>query len=385
MKSESLPFLPFTRPNLDEETIAGVVDTLRSGWISSGPKVKVFEVALSEYFGGRVVRTFSNGTATLEAALRIAGVGPGDEVITTPISWVATTNVILETGATPVFADIDPVTRNLDLAKVEAAITPRTKVLLPVYLAGLPMDMDALYALVAKHKLRVVEDAAQAIGSTWKGKRIGAFGDLVSFSFQANKNLTSAEGGCLVMDTPEQALHAEKLRLQGVVRSGYDGMEVDMLGNKANLSDVHAAIGLGQLARIGEINARRHALARRYFALFKGAQGEATRTVGMELPPENFTETNWHMFQVVLPLHRLGMNRAAFMEKLHGFGVGAGVHYPPIHLFKLYRGMGFKEGMFPVSERIGAAIVSLPLFASMRDEDPERVVAAVNQICAETL
>lgn len=176
----TLPLLPFTKPTMDETTIASVVEVLRSGWLTSnGPKVQAFEKQLSEYFGGRPVKTFNSGTCTMEIALRIAGIGPGDEVVTTPNSWVATANVILEVGATPVFADIDPRTHNLDLNKVEAVLTPRTKAVIPVHMCGLPCDMDKLYALAAKYRLRVIEDAAQAIGSTWKGKRIGAFGDFV--------------------------------------------------------------------------------------------------------------------------------------------------------------------------------------------------------------
>src|SRR6476660_4106 len=183
--TSSQPFLPFTRPSIDEAAIADVTAVLRSGWLTSnGPKVLAFESILSDTCGGRPVRTFNSGTCTMEIALRIAGVGPGDEVITTPISWVATANVILEVGATPVFADIDPVTRNIDLTQLEAAITPRTKAIIPVFLAGLPVDMTRLYAIAKKHGLRVVEDAAQALGSSWNGQRIGATGDFVSFSFQ---------------------------------------------------------------------------------------------------------------------------------------------------------------------------------------------------------
>ena len=225
--SEALPFLPFTRPDIDADTIAEVGRVLASGWITSGPKVQAFEAQLSALFGGRPVRAFSNGTATMEVGLRLAGMGPGDEVITTPITWVATANVIVAVGAKPVFVDIDPVTRNIDLAAVAAAITPRTKALMPVYLAGLPVDMDALYGLARRHGLRVIEDAAQAIDARWAGQRIGAIGDLVSFSFQANKNITCAEGGCLVMNNAAEAERAERLRLQGVVRSGLDGMDVD--------------------------------------------------------------------------------------------------------------------------------------------------------------
>src|SRR5512140_1031978 len=261
-------FLPFTRPTIDEATITSVADVLRSGWITSGPKVQAFEAQLSEYFGGRPVRTFNSGTCTMEIALRIAGIGAGDEVITTPVSWVATSNVILEVGATPVFADIDPVTRNIDLDKVEAAITPRTKAVIPVYLAGKPVDMDRLYAIAAKHRLRVIEDAAQALGSSWKGQPIGSFGDFVSFSFQANKNITTSEGGCLVLNNEDEARLAEKYRLQGVTRSGWDGIEVDVLGGKFNMTDVAAAIGLGQFAHLDEITAQRRKLAKHYFECF---------------------------------------------------------------------------------------------------------------------
>jgi dTDP-4-amino-4,6-dideoxygalactose transaminase len=235
--SDSLAFLPFTKPSIDEETIAAVTEVLRSGWLASGPKVQALEAQLSEYFGGRPVRTFNSGTCTMEIALRIAGIGAGDEVITTPNSWVATASVIIETGATPVFVDIDPKTHNIDLNRVEAAITPRTKAIIPVHMCGLPCDMDKLYELANKYHLRVVEDAAQAIGSTWKGKRIGSFGDFVSFSFQVNKNIMTGEGGCLVLNNAEEARLAEKYRLQGVTRSGIDGIDVDLLGGKFNMTD----------------------------------------------------------------------------------------------------------------------------------------------------
>ncbi|SNS28319.1 dTDP-4-amino-4,6-dideoxygalactose transaminase [Noviherbaspirillum humi] len=367
-------FLPFSKPTIDEATIAAVGEVLRSGWITSGPKVQAFEVQLSDYFGGRLVRTFNSGTCTMEIALRLAGIGPGDEVITTPISWVATANVILEVGATPVFADIDPVTRNIDLDKLEAAITPRTKAVIPVFLAGLPVDMDRLYAIADKHKLRVVEDAAQALGSSWKGRRIGAFGDLVSFSFQANKNITTSEGGCLVVNTPEEAKLAEKIRLQGVTRSGFDGIDVDVLGGKFNMTDVAAAIGLGQFAHIDAVTTKRRALAKHYFDCF-GTDFE--EQFGAQLPVADFENSNWHMYQLVLPET---ITRADFMEKMMAKNIGIGYHYPPIHLFSLYRERGFKEGMFPVAERVGKRIVSLPMFFAMENRDVERAVEAVKSV-----
>lgn len=368
-------FLPFSRPTIDEATIAEVAQVLRSGWITTGPKVQEFERQLSDWFGGRPVRTFNSGTCTMEIALRLAGVGAGDEVITTPISWVATANVILEVGATPVFADIDPITRNMDLDKLEAAITPRTKAVIPVFLAGRPLEMDRLYDIARRHNLRVVEDAAQAMGSSWQGKRIGATGDLVSFSFQANKNITTAEGGCLVMNTEAEAALAEKYRLQGVTRSGWDGIEVDVLGGKYNMTDINAAIGLGQFSRLEEITAHRRQLARHYF---KVLGGDFEARTGAQLPPADFENTNWHLFQVVLPET---MTRAEFMERMkNDHNIGIGYHYAPIHLFKLYRDRGFREGMFPVAERIGRQIVSLPMFYAMTEADVERTCTAMRKI-----
>ncbi len=373
----TLPFLPFSKPSIDEDTIAAVGEVLRSGWITSGPKVQAFEAQLSEYFGGRPVRTFNSGTCTMEIALRIAGIGPGDEVITTPISWVATANVIIEVGATPVFADIDPITRNIDLDKVEAAITPRTKAIIPVYLSGLPVDMDRLYAIAAKHKLRVVEDAAQAFGSLWNGKRIGSFGDFASFSFQANKNLTTGEGGCLVLNNMEEAKLAEKYRLQGVTRSGVDGIDVDVLGGKYNMTDMMAAIGLGQMKTIAAVNAHRAKLAEHYFKCF-GPDFEAQ--TGAQLPQQAFGTSNWHLFQIILPDNGPG-TRATFMTRLQQeHNVGTGYHYAPIHLFTMYRERGFTEGMFPVSEKVGRLTVTLPMFYAMTTQDVERAVAAVKSV-----
>jgi dTDP-4-amino-4,6-dideoxygalactose transaminase len=372
-------FLPFARPAIDEETIAGVAEVLRSGWITSGPQVKAFEAKLSEYAGGRPVRVFNSGTCTMEIALRIAGVGPGHEVITTPLSWVATANVVLEVGARPVFVDIDPVTRNLDPDLIAAAITPATRAIIPVDLAGLPMDRDRLYAIAKKHRLRVVEDAAQAFGSTWQGRRIGACGDLVSFSFHANKNITTAEGGCLVLNDEREAKLAEQYRLQGVVRTGYDGMEVDVVGGKFNLTDVAARIGLGQLPHLDLVTARRRELARAYLEAF---DTPLVRALGLRLPVADFVNSNWHMFQVVLPEERLTIKRAEVMARMHAAGIGTGVHYPAMHLFAVYRRLGWKEGDFPHAEYAGRNILTLPLFPAMTRADVARVVTTLLEILA---
>ncbi|HVT36184.1 MAG TPA: DegT/DnrJ/EryC1/StrS aminotransferase family protein [Nevskiaceae bacterium] len=363
------PFLPFTRPSIDEETIAAVGDVLRSGWITSGPQVKAFEAALSARYGQRPVRVCNSATAALEMALRVAGVGEGDEVITTPLSWVATANVVIEVGATPVFADVDPVTRNIDLELVERAITKKTRAIIPVDLTGLPVDRDRLYAMAQQHGLRVIEDAAQSQGSNWKGREIGSFGDLVSFSFHANKNLTSAEGGCLVLNNEDEARLFEKLRLQGITRWADGGMDCDVLGGKSNLTDIAAVIGLHQLKKLDGFNARRRELAKKYFERWD-------RTNGCDLPPADFAQSNWHMFQPLLPR---GTSRGAFIEQMKERGIGVGVHYPAMHLFTYYRARGFHAGQFPHAEDIGARTVTLPLFPAMADGDIDRVCAAVTE------
>jgi len=356
-------YLPFTRPTIDEQTIAGVVDVLRSGWITSGPQVREFEARLSRLFGGRPVRAMSSATGALEIGLALAGVEPGDEVITTPLSWVATANVIVRAGALPVFVDVDPETRNIDLGAIEAAITPRTRLLVPVDLAGLPVDRTRLYALARRHGLRVLEDAAQSMGASWQGQLIGAGGDLVAISFHANKNLTTAEGGCLVLNDAREAGRCELWRLQGVERFADGELDATLAGGKHNLTDIAARLGVGQLERLEEFTRRRRALARLYFEHFD-------RSLGCELPPPDFANSNWHMFQIVLPAH---VARAQFIRTMHAAGIGIGVHYPAIHLLSLYRELGFRPGQFPQAERIGRGIATLPLFPAMRDEDVLRV------------
>ena len=373
-----MDFLPFTRPSIDESTIQAVGEVLRSGWITSGPRVKEFEAALSERYGGRPVRVMNSATAALELALRLCGVGPGDEVITTPMSWVGTANAILEVGATPVFVDADRATRNIDLDRVESAVTKRTRALIPVDLAGLPVDRDRLYDFAGRHALRVIEDAAQSMGANWKGREIGSFGDLVAISFQANKNLTTAEGGCLVMNTGEEARLLEKLRLQGITRFSDGGMDVDVRGGKFNLTDIAAVIGLHQLPKLEGLNASRRALAKHYFEHWN-------RDLGCQLPLADFEQSNWHMFQPLLPLDRMTITRGEFIERMKAEGVGVGVHYPAMHLFALYRSLGFRKGQYPVAEEIGRSTVTLPLFPAMTNADVERVCAVSSKVLSPVL
>lgn len=369
-----MEFLPFTRPDVDEATVQAVAQVLRSGWLASGPKVQELERQLSEFCGGRPVRTLTSATAGLELALLMIGIKPGDEVITPAMSFVATANVIARVGARPVFVDVDLDTRNIDLAAVEAAITPRTRAIMPVHFAGHPLDMDALHALARKHGLRVIEDAAHAIGTRWKGRNIGALGDIVVFSFHPNKNMTTIEGGAVVADDPDELRLLELHRFHGLERHPDGSAECTFPGGKANLTDVAAAVGLGQLARLDSFNARRQELAQRYFEKLHAIPAPRLPARG----PAG--DHSWHIFAPLLPLDQLRISRGEFIKLMHARGIGVGVHYPAIHLFSYYRGLGYREGQFPNAERIGRETVSLPMFPMMSDADVDRVCAAIADI-----
>lgn len=376
-----MTYLPFTRPSIDEETIEAVAAVLRSGWLATGPKVAELEAALSEYVGGRIVRSFTSATGALEVALQVCGVGANDEVIVPAMSFVATANVVLRVGARPVFVDVELATRNIDPARIEAAITPKTKAIMPVHFAGLPVDLDAVHAVARKHRLRVVEDAAHAIGSSWHGHRIGSFGDLVAFSFHPNKNMTSIEGGALVLSDPEEARRVELHRFHGISRDAEGNMDVELAGGKYNLPDVAAAVALGQLKRLEEFNTRRRRLVARYFELLADMAPPLLLPARGRMDDE--TGHAWHMFAPLLPLEHLTIGRREFIAALHQRGIGTGIHYPAIHLFTAYRALGWKEGNCPNAERIGRETVTLPLFPAMRDEDVDRVCAAVREIIAQ--
>jgi dTDP-4-amino-4,6-dideoxygalactose transaminase len=370
------PYLPFTRPTLDEETIQGVVDVLRSGWLASGPRVQEFEHALADYLGGaRQVRVLTSATGALEVALRVCEIGPGDEVIVPAMSFAASANVIVRVGAKPVFVDVELATRNLDLGLAEAAITPRTRAVMPVHFAGLPVDMDALYGLAQSRGLRIVEDAAHAIGSAWKGRKIGGFGDIVSFSFHPNKNMTSIEGGALSVADPSLARAIEVQRFHGITRNEEGETDVVLAGGKYNMPDVSARVGLGQLKRLDEFNDRRRALARAY-------SRELRTDPPMLLPAEGDAGHSWHMFAPLLPLDELRISRREFIQAMHERGIGVGIHYPAMHLFSVYRAQGYQPGDFPNAERVGRSTVTLPLFPTMSEADVTRVCTAAAEVIA---
>jgi dTDP-4-amino-4,6-dideoxygalactose transaminase len=370
------PFLPFTRPTIDAESIAAVTDVFRSGQLASGPKVLTFEKALASYLGGeREVRVMTSATAGLEMALEVAGVSAGDEVIVPAMSFAASANVIARLRAIPKFVDIDLYTRNIDLNLVPAAITAKTRAIMPVHFAGMPVDMDALYGLAAKYGLRVIEDAAHAIGSRYHNKPIGSFGDLVVFSFHPNKNMTSIEGGAISTNDPAAAALLEQYRFHGIKRNAAGEVDVMFPGAKSNLTDVAAQVGIDQLRRLDEFNARRLSLAGLYF-------DELTDFSGVVLPARGDSGHSWHMFQVLIDFRARGMTRPAFQKIMAERGIGIGVHYPSIPSLAYYRAEGYKDEDTPVAARVGRETVTLPLFPAMEDGDVARVCRALRDVLA---
>ena len=368
--------LPFARPTIDEKSIEDVAQVLRSGWIASGPYVAKFESALSTYLGGREVRTVTSGTAALEIALRAAGVREGDGVIVPAMSFAASANVVMRVGAIPVFVDVELRSRNLDLALVPAAISPRVRAIMPVHFAGLPVDQERLYDIAAKHGVRVIEDAAHAIGSTYRGRRIGSFGDVACFSFHPNKNLTTIEGGAIAFGSGVDVDLIELERFHGIIRDGEGNVDVVRAGGKYNLSDVAARLGLAQLERLDGFTARRRELANLYFD-----------ELGVDppgvLPERGDSGHCWNMFTLLLPFDQLGMTRAQFQHAMGQRGIGVGVHYPCIPSLTAYRNLSDRAAhRYPNAARIGRETVTLPLFPTMADSDVRRVCEALRAVLA---
>ena len=370
-----MDYLPFARPTIDEAMIAAVSDTLRGRWIASGPHVHAFERALGDYVGGRPVRSLTSATAAMQVALELIGVGPGDEVITPAQSFFATANVIERTGATTVFTDVDLATRNMDMGEAAAAVTSATRVVLPTHYNA-PIDPAPLAALARRHGLRVVEDAALAIGSRVAGKPVGSTGDLVSFSFHPNKNMTTIEGGALVVNDGEEAARVEELRFHGIRRNADGTRDVAQPGCKYNMSDVSARLGVEQLRHLDAWCRARERLAFRYFEALEGDELFPAAT----LPPRDNPGHSWNMFTVLLPLEATRTTRKQFIDAMHKEGIGIGISYEAIHLTTYFRGKGFAAGRFPVSERIARETVTLPLFPEMRETDVERVCETVKRV-----
>jgi dTDP-4-amino-4,6-dideoxygalactose transaminase len=385
MNATDTPFLPFALPEIGEEEIAEVVDTLRSGWVTTGPKARRFEEAFAAYLGdaGLHCVAVNSATAGLHLALEALGLGPGDEVITTTHTFTATAEVVRYLGADVVLVDIDPATLNLDPAAVEAAITPRTKALIPVHYAGLAADMPALTAIARRHGLKIVEDAAHALPTTSGGRLVGTLdSDATVFSFYANKTITTGEGGMLVTRNEALATRARVMRLHGIDRDAFDRFtatrpswhyEVVAPGFKYNLTDIAAALGLHQLKRADAFQQRREALAARYDAALAG--------LPVILPPRAPAGERhaWHLY--VLRLRdEAPIGRDALIERLYAAGIGCSVHYIPLHLHPYWRERyDLRPERFPHSQHAFETMLSLPLYTRMCEADVDRVAAALHE------
>ena len=374
--------LPYARPCLTEADIREVEECLRSGWLATGPRTQRFEEALADYTDtARCVAT-NTGTAALHLALMAAGVGPGDEVITTPMTWVTTANVVLHCGAEPVFVDIEPETLNLDVSRVESAITARTKAIVPVHFAGMPCDESALLDLCRARGLALVEDAAHALGARHEGRPIGSIGDVTMFSFHPAKNLTTGEGGAIVTNDEELADRARRLRFHGIDQTpenrfggrGPAAYDVIEPGFKYNMSDIQAAIGLHQLSRLDESNRRRAALAELYLEQL----AELPHVEPLGEAPYAYDHA-WHMMVVRIDPDRLSLDRDGVVQALRDRGIGAGIHFVPLHLQTLYRSRARAEDL-PVATEAHRRILTLPLFPDMRDEDVELVLDSLRAV-----
>ncbi len=385
MRSE---FLVFGKPRIEEEDIAEVVATLRSGWIGMGPRTIQFERDFAAYTGAKHAIAVNSCTAALHLGLIAAGVGPGDEVITTPLTFAATANVIEHVGARPVFADIDRRTQNLDPARVAEKITPRTKMIVPVHMLGRAADMDPLLALAATHNLKIMEDAAHAVETVYRGRHAGTIGHFAAFSFYANKNVTTGEGGMLTTDDDDAAEHIRRLRLHGISKDawkrysseGFTPYELVEPGYKYNMLDLTAALGLGQLRRVEE-NWR---IRERLVTLYNEGLSEVP---GLTLPAmEPLTpgdRHSWHLYTIGLDLEGLTLGREAFIDALQARNIGSGIHYTALHMQGYYREhYGYKRGDLPNAEWVSDRTVSLPLSPAMTEADVEDVIEAVTDIIA---
>jgi len=368
--------LPFTRPTLGEEEYAAVREVLESGWITSGPRVLELERRLADYVGGGIeVRLFSSATVALEAVLIGSGIGPGDEVIVPAMSFVASANVVVRAGATPVFVDVDPASRNLGAAAVEPALTERTRAIMPVHFAGMPVSLAPINALARDHGVLVLEDAAQAIGTRDEGQQVGSQGNPVVFSFHPNKNMTTIEGGAVACSDAGLIERMEAIRFHGIERDEHGDMQVEEWGGKMNLPDVCAALGLVQLGRLDGFIALRRSLAERYFERLPVHPALAL--------PADAPGHSWHMFCVCLDSEALGRTRESVIAEFREAGIMLGTHYPAIPTFGLYRRYGNRPGDFPVAERIGRQTLTLPLFPAMGEADVDRVCAQFSKLLGE--
>ena len=376
----SQAFLPFSRPSIGEEEIAAVEQVLRSGWITTGPKNQQLEEQFADYVGCRHAVALSSATGGMHITLLALGIGPGDEVITPSQTWVSTANMICLLGATPVFVDVDRDTLMSDLANIEAAITPRTKAIIPVHYAGAAFDLDPLYALAGRHGIAVVEDAAHAAGTLYKGRHVGSKGTAI-FSFHAIKNMTCAEGAMFVSDDETLASRVRMLKFHGLGVDAYDRLtlgrkpqaQVVEPGFKYNLADINAAIALVQLKRLDQVNAKRAELAGAYLQRLEGSK---VQPLAIPTYPQHHA---WHLFILRIDAEHCGIDRDAFMKALQERNIGTGIHFIATHLHTYYR-QRFPNLYLPNTEWNSARLCSIPLYPDMTIDDVNRVVDTIENL-----
>jgi perosamine synthetase len=375
-------FLPYGRHEIDDDDVLAATEALRSGWITTGPKVGAFEAAIAETVGARHAVAFSSGTAALHGAAFAAGLGPGDEAITTPLTFCATANCVVYQGATPVFADVSPDTMNLDPDQVSRRLTSRSKAVLAVDFTGHPADLDPLLELAERHGLTLIEDACHALGARYRGRPVGGISRMTVFSFHPVKHVTTGEGGMVTTDDARLADRLRLLRNHGLdsdanQRQARGQWRYDMvaLGFNYRLADLGCALGLSQLRKLPANLARRRQIAARYQAAFAGLDGVRTPVVKPDVDPA------WHLFVIRLDGDGLRAHRDDVLAALKAENIGANVHYPPVHLLQYYRErFGYRGGEYPVAEAAFDGLVTLPLFPAMNDEDVSDVVTAVEKV-----
>jgi dTDP-4-amino-4,6-dideoxygalactose transaminase len=375
--------VPFAPPAIGPEEIADVVEALESGWLSTGPRVASFERAFASYAGAPHAVAVNSCTAALHLSLLAAAVGQDDEVVTTPLTFCATANVVIHAGATPVFADIDPQTFNLDPVQAAAAVTPRTRALLPVHFAGRPVDTAAFTRIAARYGLTVIEDAAHCVEGVSRGRKVGSIADFTCFSFYATKNLTTGEGGMVTTADPEAAAFMRTASLHGMSRSawtryapgGSSQYDVLMPGFKYNMMDLQAAIGLQQLARVEAMQARRAAIWAQYDAAL------AQLPLRLPAPVEAGDVHARHLYTVLVDEREAGLSRDALQERLRERGISTSIHFRALHLHRYYQErFGLRRGMFPAAEAVSDTTLSLPLSGGMSLSSAERVIEALHDI-----
>ncbi|EKN67672.1 UDP-4-amino-4,6-dideoxy-N-acetyl-beta-L-altrosamine transaminase [Schinkia azotoformans] len=376
-------YLPYGRQWIDEEDIESVIRVLRGDYLTTGPYVSEFETAVANYVGAKYAVSFSNGTAALHGACFAAGIGDGDEVITTPMTFVASANCILYQRGKPVFADIDNKTYNIDPVEIERKITSRTKAIIPVDFTGQPVALDEIISIAKKHNLAVIEDAAHALGATYKGKRIGSISDMTMFSFHPVKHITTGEGGVITTNNKDYYEKLLQFRSHGITRDkiklndieqGPWYYEMQFLGYNYRMTDIQASLGISQLKKIDKfVNFRK-----KYVSIYNEAFKDMDE---IKIPYQNKEgSSSWHLYIIRLDLEKLKESRKEIFESLQKRNIGVNVHYIPVYFHPYYMKCGYQRGVCPNAEKLYEEIITLPLFPAMTEDDVNDVISAVNEV-----